>query len=236
MGIVRELFQNCVKCFDILGIDDSFSTAVKDALPKLLPYRVGTKGQLLEWYKEETEREPHHRHVSHLYSLHPANIISPEKTPELAEACKKTLELRGDEGTGWSLGWKINFWARLRDGNRAVTLIDKQLRPCFAKRRKNLSKGGGTYPNMFDAHPPFQIDGNFGAVSGITEMLMQSVDNTIYLLPALPDKWSSGSINGLRAKGNIKVDISWKNGKLENYKLSGNTDNTEVIYNGKKIN
>ncbi len=235
MGIVRELFLNCVKCFDILGIDDEFSAAVREALPKLLPYRIGSKGQLLEWYMEETEHEPHHRHVSHLYSLHPANIITPEKTPELAEACRKTLELRGDEGTGWSLGWKINFWARLRDGNRAVTLIEKQLRPCFSKGR-NMSKGGGTYPNLFDAHPPFQIDGNFGAASGITEMLMQSVDNVIYLLPALPDKWGTGSVKGLRAKGNIKVDIAWKDGKLTEYKLNGNTDNTVVIYNGEKIN
>ncbi len=235
MSIIKELFINCKKAADILGISDDIINEINEKQPKLLPFKVGAKGDLLEWYDDVEWCEPHHRHVSHLYALHPARLINHEDTPELIEAAKKTLEYRGDNGTGWSLGWKINFWARLWDGNHALKLIDMQLRPVDNKYVLNYKGGGGTYPNMFDAHPPFQIDGNFGAVSGITEMLMQSTFDTIYLLPALPDKWKNGSVKGLRAKGNIKVDIEWKNGKLTDYKLSGNTENTKVVYAGQVI-
>ncbi len=235
MSIIRELFINCEKAADILGINDEFISEISEKLPRLLPFKVGSKGDLLEWYKEEEWTEPHHRHVSHLYALHPARLINYEDTPELVQAAKKTLEYRGDNGTGWSLGWKINFWARLRDGNHAVKLIDMQLRPVENKFVFNYTDGGGTYPNMFDAHPPFQIDGNFGAVSGIAEMLMQSTENAVYLLPALPDKWENGSVKGLLAKGNIKVDIEWKDGKLTDYKLRGNTKNKKIIYNGEEL-
>ncbi|HZK39409.1 MAG TPA: glycoside hydrolase family 95 protein [Clostridia bacterium] len=232
MSIIKDLFQNCIKATEVLDDDKEFSLKLKETLKKLLPFKIGSKGQLLEWYEEAPEVEPRHRHVSHLYALHPANLISVEKTPELAQACKKTLELRGDNGTGWSLGWKINFWARLRDGNHALELLNKQLN--FVKSSGfNYSSGGGTYANLFDAHPPFQIDGNFGAVSGIIEMLMQSVENDIYLLPALPDKWANGSIEGLAAKGNVKVNITWRNGALTKYELIG-AGNVNVIYNGVK--
>ncbi|MBR5498080.1 MAG: glycoside hydrolase family 95 protein [Clostridia bacterium] len=235
MSIIKELFINCKKAAEILGINDEVIAEINEKLPKLLPFRIGAKGDLLEWYEDMEWCEPHHRHVSHLYALHPARLINHEETPELIEACKKTLEYRGDNGTGWSLGWKINFWARLWDGNHALKLIDMQLRPVDNKYVLNYRNGGGTYPNMFDAHPPFQIDGNFGAVSGIAEMLMQSTEDTIYLLPALPDKWKNGSVKGLRAKGNIKVDITWKNGKLADYKLTGDTSSTKIVYAGQVI-
>ena len=145
----------------------------------------------------------------------------------------KSLEYRGDEGTGWSLGWKINVWARLKDGDHALRLLDRQLH--MVEEKNDSTRIGGTYPNLFDAHPPFQIDGNFGAVSGITEMLLQSYDGKIFLLPALPKKWSAGSVKGLLAVGNIIVDIVWKDGVLTDYRLCGDTDNTEVYYGGERI-
>ncbi len=236
LSIIKELFGNCIKSAEKLGISNDTIEEIKDKLPNILPFKIGEKGDLLEWYNDEEWEEPHHRHISHLYALHPARLITHEETPELIEACRKTLEYRGDAGTGWSLGWKINFWARMRDGNHALKLIDMQLHPVDNNYFINYKRCGGTYPNMFDAHPPFQIDGNFGAVSGITEMLMQSTVDTVYLLPALPEKWADGSVKGLRAKGNIKVDIEWKDGKLHSYNLSGNTENISVIYNGTKLN
>lgn len=235
LSIIKELFIDCLKAAEKLNDSCNIIDDINEKLPKMLPFKVGSKGDLLEWYNEEEWTEPHHRHISHLYALHPARLINHEDTPELIEACRKTLEYRGDNGTGWSLGWKINFWARMWDGNHALKLVDMQLRPVDNKYVINYKGGGGTYPNMFDAHPPFQIDGNFGAVSGIAEMLMQSTEDTIYLLPALPDKWSNGSIKGLCAKGNIKVDIEWKDGRLSNYKLSGDTTGKKIKYNGKEL-
>lgn len=228
IGIIRDVFNNYLKCCEILGISDDLHSEVSEKLSNLLPYKVGSSGQLLEWYNEEVEEEPHHRHCSHLYSLYPADLINVDDTPELANACRRSLELRGDDGTGWSLGWKINFFARLRDGDHALKLIRMQLRP-VGLRRILYSRGGGTYPNMFDAHPPFQIDGNFGAASGIAEMLLQSRGGKIFLLPALPKEWSKGSVKGLSAKGNIKVDISWDNGKLTEYSLTGDSEGLEII-------
>ncbi len=233
MSIIRELFINCIETCDILGEDKDFAKLLKGKLENFIPFRIGSKGQLLEWYLEEKDCDPHHRHVSHLYALHPANLITKDETPDLFEACKKSLEIRGDDGTGWSLGWKINFWARLLDGDHALILINNQLR--FKDDTKTVYRGGGTYANMFDAHPPFQIDGNFGATSGITEMLMRSIKNDIYLLPALPSSWANGSVKGLKAKGNVTVDIEWENGKLKNYHLENANENTRVFYDGKEV-
>ncbi len=234
MGIVKELFKNTIDALDILKLDEEFKTELEEKYSKLLPFKIGSRGELLEWYKEEKETEPHHRHKSHLYALHPAQLITPDETPDLADACKKTLALRGDNGTGWSLGWKINLWARLWDGNHALKLLDIQLSPVPAGKATRYH-GGGTYPNLFDAHPPFQIDGNYGCTSGIAEMLLQSRKGKIFLLPALPDLWKDGSVKGLKAMGNITVDIEWKDGKMVSYNLEGNTKGIEVYYQGKKI-
>lgn len=231
MGIIRDLFLNTMKAAEILGTDDEIITEIKEEYPKLLPFRTGSKGQLLEWYDDVKGFDPHHRHVSHLYSLHPANLIDYDETPDLIKAARRTLELRGDGGTGWSLGWKINFWARLRDKGQVIKLIDNQLRYIKPKYRPGR---GGTFPNMFDAHPPFQIDGNFGATSGIAQALMQSKNNTIIILPALPDKWSDGHIHGLIAKGGAKVDIDWADGKLTKLTLDG-TGEYNIVYGDKKI-
>lgn len=232
--IVHELFENTIKASEILGIDEDFRKELQTKITQLAPMQIGPDGRLQEWLEPYGEAEPHHRHVSHLYALYPSNQITVDKTPDLAQAARKSLEGRGEDGTGWSLAWKVNFWARLHDGNHALKSLVRLLRPTGAEG-VNMSNGGGTYPNLFDAHPPFQIDGNFGATAGIAEMLVQSREGgEITLLPALPDEWASeGSVKGIRARGNVTVDVSWKDGHVTKYRINGPTAKTAIVHFGK---
>ncbi|WP_141503099.1 glycoside hydrolase family 95 protein [Paenibacillus luteus] len=223
MAIVREIFRNCIQSSKLLDMDAAFANLLQEKADRLYPYQIGSKGQLLEWNEEFQEAEPDHRHISHLYPLHPGHDITVTDTPELAEACRTSLHLRGDDGTGWSLGWKINVWARLHDGNRALKLLKRQLQFVQTNETDYLH-GGGTYANLFDAHPPFQIDGNFGACAGIAEMFLQNSNHKIWLLPALPDEFEDGYVRGLRAKGGLIVDIYFSGGKLTRAVLTATAD------------
>lgn len=212
MQILRDLFDGCARASEVLGVDDDFRSRVRATSQRLAPTRVGSRGNIMEWLYDWVETEPNHRHISHLYGLHPGNQITKRGTPQLFEAARRTLQLRGDAGTGWSLAWKINFWARMEEGGRAHDLI------------RSLVTTERLAPNMFDLHPPFQIDGNFGATAGIAEMLLHSHNGELHVLPALPPAWPSGQVTGLRGRGGYTVGAVWSGGWAKELSVTPDRD------------
>jgi alpha-L-fucosidase 2 len=236
LAMIRELFTQTIAAESVLNNDEAFSLQLGSALSRLYPFQVGQDGSLQEWYYDWKDEDPKHRHQTHLFGLFPGHQITPATTPELALACRRALEIKGDETTGWSKGWRINLWARLGDGDHAYKMFRELLHYVEPDgMRTNYSGGGGTYPNLFDAHPPFQIDGNFGGTAAIVEMLLQSTADEIILLPALPGAWESGQVSGICARGGFEVSMSWSAGVLDQATVLNKSGYPcTIIYGGKR--
>jgi alpha-L-fucosidase 2 len=232
--IIRALFRSCIEASEILGSDQEFAGTLKEMLPKIAPNQIGKYGQLQEWMEDRDDPNNKHRHVSHLWGVHPGTEINWKETPDLMKAARQSLIYRGDEGTGWSLAWKINFWARFLDGNHAYEMIKMLFRPVQIENTV-YTGGGGSYTNLFDAHPPFQIDGNFGAPAGMIEMLVQSQLNEISILPALPDALPSGKISGVCARGGFELNFNWEAGKLQKIEVLSKAGQKCILRYGDKV-
>lgn len=234
--ILKDLFIRFIRAAEILNVKDELVAKAKEILPKILPVSINDDETITEWSGGEKETDIHHRHVSHLYGLFPGNTITVDNTPDLANACRETLIKRGDVGTGWSLAWKVSLWAYLKDGDHALDILKRQLYLVEPTDHINYTDMGGTFPNLMDAHPPFQIDGNFGSTAAICNMLMQSEIGKIELLPALPSAWKTGRLSGVVAKGNVKIDIEWENNRLVSVALLSPVSQEIVLKaNGKEL-
>ncbi|SKB25882.1 glycosyl hydrolase family 95 catalytic domain-containing protein [Maribacter arcticus] len=236
LAIMKELFDQTINASEVLGIDTDFRTQLVNARERLYPYKIGKDGSLQEWYCNWEDTDPKHRHQSHLIGIHPGHHITPDKTPDLAAAIAKALEIKGDDTTGWSKGWRINLLTRLWNGNRAYKMYRELLKPVKPNDGLNFKYdgGGGTYPNLLDAHPPFQIDGNFGGAAAILQMLVQSTIGELRILPALPDDWDQGSVKGIRARGGLEISMDWKNHKPTNLTINSKTNTTINLKLGDK--
>lgn len=238
IAMIRECLTDALAAAQVLKTDKKLCDEITRTLPRLLPYKIGAKGNLQEWYHDWNDADPQHRHQSHLFGLYPGHhieVVDKSSLSDIARACAKTLEIKGDNTTGWSTGWRVNLYARLLDAKGAYRIYRRLLKYVSPDnyRGEDYRGGGGTYPNLLDAHSPFQIDGNFGGCAGVAEMLMQSTEKTITLLPALPDEWATGEVRGLCARGGFEVDMSWSQGKVVRCTIrSKRGGTTTVSYNG----
>lgn len=238
LAITRECLIDAIKAAEVLNTDKDFRKDAKATISRLSPYKIGKKGNLQEWFHDWEDEDPQHRHQSHLFGLYPGHHISTDETPDLAKVCAKTLEIKGDNTTGWSTGWRVNLYARLKDSNNAYHIYRRLLKLVTPDgyKGKDARRGGGTYPNLLDAHSPFQIDGNFGGCAGVIEMLMQSSEEEITLLPALPEQWKDGSVKGICARGSFVIDMSWKDGKVTSLSITSRKGGkTRVNFNNKSV-